>query len=72
METQKGYSNKYFLSDNIFHEEILGKIEDSIGKNQDYTDEQKNQLIQILYSNFYHATKLQLEKHKEKIIRINF
>lgn len=70
----KGESNKYFFSDCIFHEEILGKIEDSIQKNSDYTEDQKNELITILYSKFYHASKYELPIMRErgKVISINF
>ena len=62
---EKGMSNRYFKTDNIFHEEILGMFEDSIQKNPDYADEKKNSLITILYSNFYHATTMEVAEARK-------
>lgn len=66
--------NKYFQTDRVFCEEILGKFEDSIEKNPDYSREQKDKLITILYHDFSHITKGDFDKaqREKRVLDINF
>jgi len=56
MKVDKGFSNKFFKTDCIFHEEVLGNFEDSIQANPKLTEQQKAYLIDVLYGRFYHVT----------------
>lgn len=66
MKSEKGLSNRYFKTDRVFHEEILGMIEDSIEKNPDYSEEKKHSLIDILYKHFYHASTNDVKTAREE------
>ena len=48
-------TNKYFKTDTVFHEDIIGFIEDSVYANPNFTQEFKDRLVNMIYSEFYHA-----------------
>ena len=61
MKLEAGLSSRYFKTTHIFHEEILGMVEDSIELNPNYSQEKKNRLIEILYQKFHHATIIEVK-----------
>jgi hypothetical protein len=52
MTTYTIKKDKYLKTDLIFAERILGIIEDSIQKNNEVNDTDKNNIITALYENF--------------------
>lgn len=53
MTTYTIKKDKYLKTNLIFDERILGIIEDSIQKNTEVNDTDKNNIITALYKNFY-------------------
>jgi hypothetical protein len=52
MTTYTIKKDKYLKTDLIFAERILGIIEDSVQKNNEVNDTDKNNIITALYENF--------------------
>ena len=52
MTTYNIKKDKYLKTDLIFAERILGIIEDSVQKNNEVNDTDKNNIITALYENF--------------------
>ena len=57
--------SKYYKTNSVFHNNFLEILEDCINESN-YNNKQKNEIIKVLYKNFYDCNKT------NKIINTNF